>query len=268
MQPWPTFIRNNAEFVLFSVMIVTWFNKHCHFVSYCDGTEKNSDFELKMNLIDAVKSNNLDRVRFLVEQGADKDKGDSEEGNTPLWWGSRKGCLNVAQYLVEQGATLDKANNIGITPLIAAAIFGHLQVCRYLLEQGADRDKASNFGWTSLHYAANFRRLKTAKLFMRYGADLNARDNLGQLPINVASTEEIKQAIRDEPRRRMDEAPGKRATEQDRHPNAATSASSQQEEQGGTRQQAIMSQWRRNYSSNNSRGCLKSRWRRRRQWTE
>ena len=67
-------------------------------------------------------------------------------------------------------------------------------------------------------------------LLMSYGADLNGRSNGGRLPIDVAATEEVKQAIRDEPRRRMDEAPGKRATEQDRHPNAATSASAQQED--------------------------------------
>ena len=42
---------------------------------------------------------------------------------------------------------------------------------------------------------------------------------------------EIRQAIRDEPRRRMDHG-HKRATEQDRHPNAATSASAQQEQEG------------------------------------
>ena len=66
---------------------------------------------------------------------------------------------------------------------------------------------------------------------MVYGADLNARDDYGHLPIDVGVSEVIKQAIRDEPRRRMDEAPGKRATEQDRHPNAAaTSASAQQED--------------------------------------
>ena len=68
---------------------------------------------------------------------------------------------------------------------------------------------------------------------MVYGADLNARSNLGQLPIDWAANEEIKQAIRDEPRRRMDEAPGKRATDQDRHPNAVTSASAQQEDEDG-----------------------------------
>ena len=70
-------------------------------------------------------------------------------------------------------------------------------------------------------------------LLMSYGADLNARTTAGRLPIDFNSNEEIKQAIRDEPRRRMDEAPGKRATEQDRHPNAATSASAQQEEEEG-----------------------------------
>ena len=69
-------------------------------------------------------------------------------------------------------------------------------------------------------------------LLMSYGADLNARNNDGHLPIDMGhrNTEEIKQAIRDEPRRRMDHG-HKRATEQDRHPNAATSASAQHEEE-------------------------------------
>ena len=68
-------------------------------------------------------------------------------------------------------------------------------------------------------------------LLMSYGADLNARTNDGDLPIDMAirNTEEIKQAIRDEPRRRMDHG-YKRATDQDQHPDAATSASAQQEE--------------------------------------
>ena len=111
-----------------------------------------------------------------------------------------------------------------------ASARGYLDVVRYLLEQGANRDKATNDGTTPLHYAAFHGRLEIAKLLMVYGADLNARNNQGQLPIDIARNEEIKQAIRDEPRRRLDEAPGKRATEQDQHPNAAASASAQQED--------------------------------------
>ena len=126
-------------------------------------------------------------------------------------------------------ADMDKPNTEGarLAPLHYAAHYGHLEVARYLLEQGAERDKATIDGKTSLHLAAIWGHLEIAKLLMVYGADLNARNNDGQLPIDVALTEEIKQAIRDEPRRRMDHG-HKRATEQDRHPNAAASASAQQ----------------------------------------
>ena len=183
-----------------------------------------------MDLIDAVKANDFERVRLLVEQGADKNKGDGY-GRTPLYWAARDGHLNVAQYLVEQFAELDKADNNGFTPLCRATVSRHFDVCRYLLEQGADRDKADSGGYTPLHWAAHLGLREIASLLMRHGADLNARNYANELPIEMGhqNTQEIKQAIRDEPRRRMDEALGKRATEQDRHPNAATSASTQQE---------------------------------------
>jgi hypothetical protein len=159
-----------------------------------------------MDLPTAADRGNLERVRLLLEQGADKDKGNSD-GRPPLYQASRFGHLDVEQYLN-----------------------GHLEVAGYLLEQGADRDKADNNGCTPLQYAADQGHLEIAVLLMSYGADLHARNCRGHLPIDFADSEEMKQAIRDEPRRRMDHG-HKRATEQDWHPNAAaTSASAQQEE--------------------------------------
>ena len=192
--------------------------------------EGDDDVEQQMfDTVHAVGDNDLERVRLLVEQGYDKDM--MIGGYTPLYVAIKSGSFKVAQYLVEQGATLDKANSKGHTPLVAAVRTGQLEATRYLLEQGADRDKANN-GCTPLHHAAMNGHLEIAMLLMSYGADLNARTNDGRLPIDVARTEEIKQAIRDEPRRRMDHG-HKRATEQNRHPNAATSASAQQEEGEG-----------------------------------
>ena len=124
---------------------------------------------------------------------------------------------------------------------MAAAWNGGLDIATYLLELGANRDKARNDdysgygGYTSLHLAADGGHLEIAKLLMVYGADLNARATNGQLPIDVAIAEdyeEIEQAIRDEPRRRMDEAPGKRAIEQDRHSDAATATATEEGEEG------------------------------------
>ena len=150
-----------------------------------------------------VSVGKLRHVRLLVEQGADKNNGDSD-GNTPLRIASFFGHLDVVQYLVEQGSSLEKANNYGFTPLSATAYCGHLDIARFLLEQGADRDKANDNGWTPLHYAASKGRLEFVMLLMSYGADLNARTNDGQLPIDTTDDEEIKQAIRNEPKRRMD----------------------------------------------------------------
>ena len=185
------------------------------------------------NLYDAAEAGELKRVTLLVEQGVDKNQTGGKYGDTALSAAAKNNHFAVVQYLVEQGADMNKGNTegAGVAPLHYVCSRGHLEVAQYLLEQGADRDKADNYGRSPLHYAAADGRLETAKLLMAYGADLNVRNKYGQLPIDMEhhNTEEIKQAIRDEPRRRMDEAPGKRCTEEDRHPNAATSARFEEE---------------------------------------
>ena len=183
-------------------------------------------------LYNAARAGDLEQVTMLLGQGMDINITNEIAGyekGTALCAAALNDHVTVVQYLVEHDADMEKADMRDNTPLIYSSAWGRLEVTRYLLEQGANRDKANSDGYTSLHFAAMNGHLETAKLLMVYGADLNAKNTFGRLPIDEARTEEMKQAIRDEPRRRMDEAPGKRATEQDRHPNAATSASVQQE---------------------------------------
>ena len=185
-----------------------------------------------MDLYEAAEVGDLERVSLLVEQGMDKNQVGGVLEHTSLSVAAEKGHLDVVRYLVEQGADMEKACRNGWSPLIRASVNDHLEVVRYLLEQGANRDRGNNKGWTPLHFAASSGHLETTKLLMEYGSDLNARtaDEYNHLPIDLARTEEIEQAIRDEPRRRMDHG-HKRATEQDRDPNAAASASAQQEDE-------------------------------------
>ena len=187
-------------------------------------------YYIMSDLYAAAKDGDLERVQVLVEQGADKEKG--RYGETPLYIATKYGHLTIVRYLAEQGAEMEKANFDGQTPLFWASYLGQLEIVRYLLEQGANTNKASNNGWTTLHWAACRGHLEIAKLLMAYGADLNSRDRDGLLPIDVAghNTEEIRQAIRDEPERRWNQQPRKRCIEQDRQPHAAASAFAQKQE--------------------------------------
>ena len=174
------------------------------------------------DLYNSASTGYLARVKLLVEQGTDINQEGRLRRDTALCRAAGNNHLAVVRYLVDQGADMDIADCNGSNPLLYACTYGHLEVVRFLLEQGANRDKASNYGITPLHEASRRGHIEIAKLLMVYGADLNAKTGHGSLPIDLAEgNEEMRQAIRDEPCRRMDEAPGKRCVEEDRHPNAA-----------------------------------------------
>ena len=61
-----------------------------------------------------------------------------EGGRTPLHLASKQGELDVARYLVEAGANVNKKMEDGRTPLHFASEQGELDVARYLVEAGAN----------------------------------------------------------------------------------------------------------------------------------
>lgn len=67
----------------------------------------------------ACIDDNLDMVEFLVEHGADVNRGDNE-GWTPLHATANCGFLYIAKYLVEKGANIAAVNNDGEIPLDVA----------------------------------------------------------------------------------------------------------------------------------------------------
>ena len=50
-----------------------------------------------------------------------------EMTSVTLIWSSLNGNLEIAQYLVDQGASLDKTDNYGYTPHMTAAAYGHFE---------------------------------------------------------------------------------------------------------------------------------------------
>ena len=143
------------------------------------------------------------------------------------------------KYLMEEaGANKDAAHPIHATALYNAARFDQTAAVQYLLDQGCDINAATTryLRKTPLHEAvsrpAAYRAdasidsyVATVKL-----ASLSAVDGNGQTPFNVADTDEIKQLLLDEEKRRRDHG-SKRCLEEDMYVQPASKAA-RREEQG------------------------------------
>ena len=57
---------------------------------------------------------------------------------TPLHKAAEKGHVEIAKFLVSQGADVNVTDMNGMTPLCIATVCGHVEVAKFLVSQGAD----------------------------------------------------------------------------------------------------------------------------------
>ena len=79
----------------------------------------------------ADKSQNLDRVRYLVDLGADINKV-GPQGRTALHYAARSGNREMCRVLTQAGADVNLVDDEGNTPLDVANIHGKIEVEQHL----------------------------------------------------------------------------------------------------------------------------------------
>ncbi|WP_443048468.1 ankyrin repeat domain-containing protein [Streptomyces sp. HUAS 31] len=131
--------------------------------------------KLSHDLFEATLAADLARVKALLKIGASPERGNSD-GTTPLYLASVQGEAEVARLLMEAGASPDAesrgAGSEG-TPLCAAACWGHTETVRELLAHGADPNLREDHGsgWSPLDWANNGPHPETAELLTAAGAN-------------------------------------------------------------------------------------------------
>lgn len=104
-------------------------------------------------LIDAAMDGNFEKVKLLIEKGADVNA-KNNNGQTALMYASREGDLEIAKYLVENGTDINaKDSDWGYTALIYAAEYVNLEIVQFLIESVADVNIKNNDGKTALDFA-------------------------------------------------------------------------------------------------------------------
>ena len=172
-------------------------------------------------IFDVVKTNDLAKVKALVEKDASLVNSTDVTGNTPLHQAAITGSASIIDYLLSKGANINAGNTLINAPLHEALINGRDDVAKLLIEKGSDLEKQNNEGKVPVHYAARYNRLpildilisrrvnlevkeknrdmtpllyvalmtdyaEAAKKLIENGADINARDRSNWTPLNHA----------------------------------------------------------------------------------
>jgi ankyrin repeat protein len=107
---------------------------------------------------------------------------------TPVQRACGAGQLPVAQYLVTEGADVNKQDKAKRTCIHWAAVGGHLECIEWLLaDQGVDVNAQSSSGMTALHVAAETGRSLFVARLLFHGADPSLLDSDGKSPVNLAA---------------------------------------------------------------------------------
>jgi ankyrin repeat protein len=143
----------------------------------------------------AVVSRNIEIARFLIENGAEINES-NQQGYTPLHWAAIRASSEMAKLLIQNGANMNICDYENQTPLHKAGITGNVDVAKVLVEEGADIDIKDAYGRTPLLVTARERgNIDVIRILLERGADINARDNFQDTPLTLAAWRGFKNVV-------------------------------------------------------------------------
>lgn len=97
------------------------------------------------------------------------------------------GYDEIAELLIENGASVDGPSDSGFTPLHVASIFGHNSLVRLLLSKGADPSARIGAGHTGLHLSVDQGHLTVLRELLQDGrASTEVRNEDGYTALHLA----------------------------------------------------------------------------------
>ena len=132
------------------------------------------------NIIDAVKSGDLARVKTIVDKAPSLVRAKDKVGNTPLHHAAIAGAVPMIEWLLSKGADVEAANTEALTPLFEAIRNGKDEAARVLIEKGARTDGA-------LQRAAMKNRTAVMEALIAKGVDIEAKDSQGYTALTMVT---------------------------------------------------------------------------------
>lgn len=101
---------------------------------------------------------------------------------TPIMLAAAEGHEEIVSMLIQGGADVNAKNELGRTSLMFSANYGFFEIAEMLLENGASTDDVANdeTGWTAIIAASFNGHRNLVRLLLEHGADQNIRDTSGK----------------------------------------------------------------------------------------
>ncbi|XP_064609567.1 uncharacterized protein LOC135473625 isoform X2 [Liolophura sinensis] len=137
-------------------------------------------------LHEAAKAGKLTIVTEIIQSHPDKINELNEVGWTALHVAASEGQLEVAQWLGQNGAELNKETPTGYSAIHLAALHGHATTLKLLASLGGTVNCLTTDQQTPLHLAALSGHVEIAKWLITNGVDIGARDESDRTALDLA----------------------------------------------------------------------------------
>lgn len=148
-------------------------------------------------LLDAAKKGNVARLQRLVTPENINCRDALGRNSTPLHLAAGYNNYEVAEYLLENGADVNAQDKGGLIPLHNASSYGHVDIAALLIKHNTKVNATDKWGFTPLHEATQKGRTQLCALLLAHGADPFTKNQEGQLPITLATAEDVKSLLQD-----------------------------------------------------------------------
>ena len=126
-------------------------------------------------------------VKFLVlDHSQDVDSRAFDDESTALHLASKKGYVQVACFLLDNGADMNARDKRKSTPLHEASIGGHAEVVRVLMERGVDVTAEDDDEVNPVVLAFGVGRADVKRVFLEFGVNVTGHDINGWPPLHRA----------------------------------------------------------------------------------
>lgn len=146
------------------------------------------------SVYDVINREDMDTFSDMVVLGYDVDDSDAD-GFTPLMIAAALNKTNFAQFLIANGANVNKRSLNGLTAVHRAAQAGHNEMIDILYGADASIDIPDFDGNTPLMYAVAANRRFTVERLVALGANINYYNARNETALKIAEKKRFKEIV-------------------------------------------------------------------------